>query len=468
MGFHRMSILGFILAVLALGFLIAIHEAGHMMVARWSGMRVLRYSVGFGKVIWSKTKGETTYQLAMIPFGGFVEIDGMNPVEEHEDPNDPRLFDNRPIWSRIAVIVAGPVTNYLFAFLFAALLFGSLGQPEYKRDKLKPGVTLKKISKGKPAERAGIKSGDLLTHIDGYAIDSVATYKGYLITWKLGYRHEPDSKKRNALKRPTIKVRRDGKELTIRQPLDPETKLLGVVLVQLKKGGGLRVEKLERKPATTAKDGLKTGDVIHEANGRPIAKVDELKSVCMWAFEGFRWAGKERGEVRFTLKREGDTVHRDVSPNKHTGYIGVQLVENFKLTWKRQGFGKDAWAGLTFPVKKSREMLVGLKKLVTGDKRVRKGAAGPVGIVAYMKQEMVAGPDRALLIVIILSTLLGLFNLLPVPALDGGRVVFLLIAAITRRRINPHIEARIHFVGFALLLLLIALLTFRDIGRLFS
>ena len=97
-----MSTLGIFLAVLALGFLIAIHELGHMMVARWTGMHVRRYSIGFGKVIWSRTKGETTYQFAMFPFGGFVDIVGMDPTEEHEDPDDPRLYNNRPIWARMA------------------------------------------------------------------------------------------------------------------------------------------------------------------------------------------------------------------------------------------------------------------------------------------------------------------------------------------------------------------------------
>lgn len=434
------------------------------MVARWSGMRVLRYSVGFGKVIWSKTKGETTYQLAMIPFGGFVEIDGMNPVEEHENPDDPRLFDNRSVWSRIAVIVAGPVTNYIFAFVFAALLFGSLGQPQYKR---KPGVTLKEIKKGKPAERAGIKSGDVLTHVDGFAIDSIATYKAYITTWMLGYRHETDPKRREALKRPTLNIVRGGEKLTLRQPLDPKTKLLGVILVQpKKKGAGLRVDKIAQEPALSAKNGLKAGDVILAANGRPVSTVGDLKSVCKWAFEGFRWAGKDRKEVRFTLKREKDIIHYDVAPNKHTGNIGLALTNILVLTWKRTSFGTDAWAGLTFPVRQSAKMLEGLKRLFGGDKKVRQGASGPVGIVAYMKTEMVRGPDHALLIIIILSTLLGLFNLLPVPALDGGRIVFLLIAAITRRRINPNIEARIHTVAFMLLLMLMALLTFYDIKKL--
>jgi regulator of sigma E protease len=460
-----MSILGYVLAIIALGFLIAIHEAGHMMVARWSGMRVLRYSVGFGKVLWSKTKGETTYQLALIPFGGFVEIDGMNPVEEREDPDDPRLFDNRSVWARIAVIAAGPVTNFLFALIFAALLFGSLGQPRYIA---KPGVTLKKITKGKPAERAGIKSGDVLTHVDGYAIDSLGAYKDALTVWRLGYRHEPDAKKRVALKRPTLKIRRDGNDLTIRQPLDPKTKLFGVVLALPNRGQGLIVEKLLREPAVSAKGGLKSGDLILEANGRAVVKIDDLKSVCKWAFEGFRWAGKDRKVVRFTLKREGDTVVREVAPNKHTGNIGVQLTGIRVLTWERKGVGADVWAGLTFPVRQSGKMLGGLKKLFGGDKKVREGASGPVGIVAYLKQEMVAGPDRALLIVIILSTLLGLFNLLPVPALDGGRVVFLFIAAITRRRVSPVVENMIHTVSFFLLLALMALLTYRDILRLFS
>jgi regulator of sigma E protease len=463
-----MSILGYILAIIALGFLIAIHEAGHMMVARWSGMRVLRYSVGFGKVLWSMTKGETTYQLAMIPFGGFVEIDGMNPTEEREDPDDPRLFDNRSVWARIAVIAAGPVTNFLFALIFAALLFGSLGQPKNLPDKSKPGVTLKQISKGKAAARAGIKTGDVLTHVDGFYIDSVATFKGCLRRWKIGFRHEPDSKKRDALKRPTLEILRSGQKLSIRQPLDPKTNLIGVVLAQPKKGGGVRVDKLAREPAISAKEGLRVGDVVLVANGRPIASASELKDVCERAFEGFRWAGKDRKEVRLTLKREGDTIYREVSPNKHTGFIGVQLVEHYRLTWNRKGLSADVWAGLSFPVRQSGKMLGGLRKLFGGDKKVREGASGPVGIVAHMKREMVAGPDRALLIVIILSTLLGLFNLLPVPALDGGRVVFLLIAAITRRPISPKIENMIHTVSFFLLLALMALLTYRDILRLFT
>ena len=116
MGFDLVSL---VLALLILGFLIAIHELGHMLVAKRAGMRVLRFSVGFGPALWKRTYGETTYQVCVVPIGGFVEIDGMNPMVELEDPNDPRLYENKSVWARAAVILAGPLTNYLFAFLFA-------------------------------------------------------------------------------------------------------------------------------------------------------------------------------------------------------------------------------------------------------------------------------------------------------------------------------------------------------------
>ena len=125
-----MNALSLPLAIIALGFLIAIHEAGHMLVGKWCGMRVLRYSIGFGRPIWSTTRGDTTYQLCWIPFGGYVVFDQIIPGEDHENPDDPKLFDNRPVWARMAAVFAGPATNYLFAFLLGAVLFGALGSPK--------------------------------------------------------------------------------------------------------------------------------------------------------------------------------------------------------------------------------------------------------------------------------------------------------------------------------------------------
>src|SRR5262249_13683061 len=117
------SPLNIMLAVLSLGILIIIHEGGHFLVARPSGVRVGRFSAGFGPQLFSFKRGETTYQIALIPFGGFVQIAGLNPGEEGLDPDDPRAYPNRPTLSRLATIFAGPGTNYLFAALLMVFVY---------------------------------------------------------------------------------------------------------------------------------------------------------------------------------------------------------------------------------------------------------------------------------------------------------------------------------------------------------
>src|SRR5262245_56274075 len=110
-----------VLAILALGILIIVHEGGHFFIARLSGMRVDRFSIGFGPVLVSFKRGETTYQIAAIPLGGFVQIAGLNPGEEGLAPDDPRAYPNRPLYQRVATIAAGPLTNYVFAAIIMVI-----------------------------------------------------------------------------------------------------------------------------------------------------------------------------------------------------------------------------------------------------------------------------------------------------------------------------------------------------------
>src|SRR4051812_25425655 len=115
------------LAILALGILIIVHEGGHFLIARASGMRVDRFSIGFGPQLFSFKRGETTYQIAAIPLGGFVQIAGLNPGEEGIESDDPRAYPNRSVWQRLATIFAGPGTNYVFAaamMVFVYLIWG--------------------------------------------------------------------------------------------------------------------------------------------------------------------------------------------------------------------------------------------------------------------------------------------------------------------------------------------------------
>src|SRR6476646_7902685 len=118
-----------LLAILSLGVLIIVHERGHFLIARLSGMRVDRFSIGFGPKLFSFKRGETTYQIAAIPLGGFVQIAGLNPGEEGMTQDDPRAYPNRPVYQRLATIFAGPGTNYVFAALLMVFVYVTFGVP---------------------------------------------------------------------------------------------------------------------------------------------------------------------------------------------------------------------------------------------------------------------------------------------------------------------------------------------------
>ena len=459
-----MNPLALTLAIIALGFLIAIHELGHMLVAKWCGMRCLRYSIGFGPVLFRRTWGETTYQLGAIPFGGFVEIDGMNPYEEHEDPDDPRLYENRPIWMRMAVIVAGPLTNYLFAFLFAMLLFGALGQPKHMYP-----LKLDRVTKNQPADKAGLKKDDLITHVDGRPVRHMFHLKDMVnLRVKLGYRHHPDADKRRELVNLSLEVIRGTQTQWITHRVGAAKGSLGVTLAERPKGKGLLVKAVVVKPK--AGEGLQKDDVVLAArNGAhrlALTAVSQAETHGALGAMGYRYVGKKNTTLTLTLRRGKGVLQRDVDPDAKTGLIGVGFQD--RITWVRKGFGANVLEGARYPVTWTVGTLEGLGKMLGGDKEVASRAQGPVGIVVQMEKSFKSGADEALLMVIVLSVLLGLFNILPVPALDGGRLVFLFVQAVARRKINPNVEARIHFVGFIVLLGLIFLLTYRDVKGCFG
>ncbi len=452
-----------LLAILILGFLIAIHEAGHMLVAKWTGMRVLRYSIGFGPVLWKRTVGETTYQIAAIPFGGFVEIDGMNPGEEHEDLDDPRLYENKSVWARTAVIFAGPVTNYAFAFLMAGVVYSACGtaQMNHRTDRPYP-LRLAEVTDGKPADQAGLKAGDVITHVDGYRVRHIEAFKDVLARQQAGYRYQPDPEKRKALSRMALTVQRAGKDedVVVHHQLAPKgDPFAGITFADVPEGGGAKVESVA--PAHSDQTGLRQGDVVVRVGDRPIRKAFDLKAQAAMARTGFTWAGRDRWKVTLWIKRGEKRFRREVKPDEQTGLIGVRFET--KVVWVDKGLSNNLVNGLSYPLRKSQEMLQGLARLVQFDKEMAASAKGPVGIVEEVQKQLSAGVDNALLIVILLSVLLGLFNLLPIPALDGGRILFRVVEIITRWRISPEREARIHLYGFYVLLALILLLTVRDV-----
>ncbi len=338
-----------LLAIVALGVLIIVHEGGHFLIARLSGMRVDRFSIGFGPKIASFKRGETIYQIAAIPLGGFVQIAGLNPGEENIAAEDPRAYPNKPVWQRLATIFAGPGTNYIFAAILmiaSNLLYGVQV----------PGKLplVGGLMSGKPAAAAGLLPGDELTSIDGHKLD----------------------------------------------------------------------------------DYQQVSKLISGSQGKP---------------------------VEIVVTRDGKPTTFNVTPVKDTDgefRIGIEIMP--KDEFQPSGAWRCVYEGLRFPVDYSRFILHNFREIFAG--RQKAEFSGPVGIIKVMKNQIAHGLHATLWIIAVISVYLGLFNLLPLPALDGGRIVFLGWEAISRRRVNQRIENTVHMVGMLVLLGFLVYVTFGDVG----
>lgn len=349
-------------AILALGLLIIVHEAGHFFVGRWCGMRIERFSIGFGPGLlkWKSKKG-TLFQLAPIPFGGFVEIKGMN-IAEDVDPDDKEAYPNRPVWQRIATIFAGPGTNYLTAVVLAFGLYTCAGA----RD-IAPRYKVGTVDKSYPAAEV-LRRGDEILAVDGKEI-----------WW-----HGPDGQFTNLAE---VTDAAKGKPLAL----------------------------------TILRDGKRMDVSVG-------TKFDDTKDIKRWrmgiAFDGRTKLG-----------------------------VGTAAVEAVKYPFRQTAaIATGIYGGLraAFQGKKS-----GLQ------------ASGPIGIGQAFTEAFEAGFIVVLELLMLLNVYLGLFNLLPLPALDGGRLAFLGYELVTRRRANPRIETMVHMVGILFLMVVMVLVTWKDVARLF-
>ncbi len=341
-----------VVLVVAAGFgaLILIHELGHFAVARACGMRVERFSVGFGPVLLRRRRGATEWAFSAIPFGGYVRIAGMSPGED-VDEADPGAYSNQPAWRRFLVILAGPAMNYALAIAVAAVMLATLGFREPD-----PSATVGEVVPGGAAERAGLRQGDRVLAVDGRPVE----------TW----------------------------------------------------------------------EALVAEVVAHP--GAP-ARLTVARS----------------GAGPLTLVATPDAVGG-------RGRLGVAQA----VRVARAGPGEALVAGARITSARAADTLVGLGQMVTGKQRAE--LRGPVGIAQEMARSARAGAAPFVSIVWFISIALALFNLLPLPALDGGRLVFLVYEIVTRRRVNQRVESFVHLAGFiALFGLIIAVTVFGDLARIF-
>ncbi len=326
-----------IYAILMICILIFIHELGHFIAAKLSGVKVNEFALGMGPVLFQRQKGETMYSLRAIPIGGFCAMEG-----EDEESDDEGAFNKKPAWKKAIILVAGSFMNLLMAIVLMTIVTYAIGFPS---------STLGEVTKGSPAEKAGIIAGDTIIEANGHKVDDWYDF----------------------------------------------TKIVDEA------------------------DKSKSLELVIDRDGKKIA----TKS-------GF-------------MENEGRKVIGVIATNEKNA--GKALINGPKATWNM-----------------AKNMYGVLKQLVTGEVST-KDLSGPVGIVYMVDKSASQGFITFLYFMAMMSLNLAIINMLPFPALDGGRLIFVVIRKITGKAITDNMESIVHMIGMVLLMLLMIYVTWQDILR---
>ncbi len=446
MGSAFTSLLAFAVAI---SILIAVHEFGHYIVGRWTGMKVLRFSVGFGKPVWSKIGGKdkTEYCVAAIPLGGYVRfLDSREGAIAADDEG--RAFDQRPIAARIAVLLAGPAFNFLFAILAYWMLFAGGIMA------LQPAVG--DVVPGSYAERAGLEFGDKIIAVgDVEAKDWESTLVAILDTMVATGRVPLTLESADGWQRTvTIDVGDDAARLTepglLFDGLGFDVWQPPAIVGELSPGGA------------AALAGLEVNDRIVAIDGEPTRSISELISVVATR-------ANQRVAVNYIRNGQAATVElllgeQEVDGEKR-GLLGITMSQSTDHYYERtftpleslaEAAGKT-WTSTLFTVRM-------LGRMVTGDVSV-KNISGPINIAQFAGASAERGASYFLSFLAIVSISLGVLNLLPIPILDGGQIVYQLVEMVKGSPMTERAQVLGQQLGIFALLLLMSFAFYNDIAR---
>ena len=402
------SLIAFLIMI---GVLVTIHEFGHFIFAKMFGVKVEVFSIGFGPPIVRWKGKETVYQIALIPLGGYVKMYGEDSMTEpvqgksEKDTLDPRSFAAKPRWQKMLIAFAGPLFNIVLAIiLFAVAYMIGIQQPKYLNEPVVVGY----VEKNSYAEKAGLKPRDKIIAIDG---EPVKNWKEFTI--KIGMK---------AGKTVVLDVIRDGKRIsvTVKVPENISKDHLGISPIIPAKIGTI----LPNSPA--AKAGLQIGDEIIAINGKPIHSWFELVDALSQI--------KDDKEVTLLVKRNGKIFSVKVKPeyNETLKKYVIGISPMMETITVKYGFAE----AFEKAIERTKELTVALYKvikgLVTGEVSI-KTLGGPIAIAQFSGQALEAGIATFLFSMAFISLQLGYLNLLPIPVLDGGLILILLIESIIRR-----------------------------------
>lgn len=428
------KLLNILVAIIIFSVIVVFHELGHFLLAKKNGIEVTEFSLGMGPRLLSTVKGNTRYSLKLFPIGGSCMM-----VGEDGEEDGPGSFGHTSVWGRISVVAAGPIFNFILAFVFALVITSVMGYDPPK---------VLSVEENSPAEEAGLQVGDIITSFQGKPISigrDISLYESL-------YGMQQDQIK--------MTVKRDGKKIDLNFKAASEKKyMLGFSYVP---DGEPEITEVFVDGAMM-KAGVLAGDVITAVDGTKVSTGEELQT-----YLGEHPLGENA--VTITVSRDGKekefTVQPTVRTQVSTGFVYNLYREktNFFGVLKYSAVEVRYWISSTID---------SLGLLIKGTFRVN-DLSGPVGIVDAIGSSVEEAKSEGTVVMwmqmfywaILLSANLGVMNLLPLPALDGGRLVFLLIEAVTKKKVNPNIEGMIHFAGFVLLMALMVFVFMNDIKRL--
>jgi len=420
-----------LIAILALSFLIIVHELGHFTVAKLSGVKVHEFSLFMGPKLLSFQRGETTYSIRLVPIGGYVRMEG-----EEQASEDSRAFNKKPIWIRSLVIAAGPIANLIIAFIIIFILTMWTGYDTSIIHTAEPGNV---------AYSAGLRSGDEVIKFSGKRVFSSSDIA--LFSY--------------ATKGKTVDLLVKRGDTTFPIKLTPEETPANYFMIGISPKVGYGKDSnivnyvADNSPAS--KSGMKVGDRIVKLDN---IKVNEFKQI-----KKFLINSKGR-TIKMTVQR--GSKEKDLSITPIPSGQPEQFDFGMDFNWEHGGIVTSLTHSVTSTFTIARTVYYSLVWLI--ERKISfKQVSGPVGIVNFIGKAVVAGPtlgDRIqdlLRITAFLSINVGLFNLVPFPALDGSKLLLLGIEKVRRKALPPEREAFISLIGFVLLIMLMLFATYNDI-----
>ena len=420
--------------VFVLGVLVFVHELGHFLVARWLGVRVITFSIGFGPKLFRINRNGIEYCVSAFPLGGYVKMAGENPDEARS--GDPDEFLSRNKWDRFRILVAGPVMNIVLAVVLMWVVLAQGAQvPAFQDDPVDIGA----VTKDSPAEKGGLKAGDRIIKIGSQPVDTWEEF--YLAVGSRANREVP------------VELLREGHQLVLNVTPVGQTRMqigdIGVLphvhpsISTVEKNG----------PADQA--GVKTGDVVTAINGETIVFSSQLSGTIR-KFPGVT--------ITLRVRRAASELDLAVTPRKQgtIGVIGIGIQDEFKLVQP------GAIGALKMSVDRNIQF-GGLIARTLGGLFTRETSPsqlmGPVAIAQMSGDYAALGWMALFTFMASLSLNLGLLNLLPIPILDGGHIFIMAIEGLVRRDLSLKVKERMLMAGFVALMLLMVTVVYNDLAR---